>query len=267
MKKRYFISTLLGTIVMLATIAGCGSDSGSPSSSTPDEGNGKTKSYLFVQNASSGTFVSNGDDSYTLTLKGISEQTVYFSDRPQRDAGQVSTKRFVEGSCFNSKNPPNAAIDVMEGNESSDLVVVELLDPRYDAAKKSLQYTVRIIAESNLSTDSFNKRADALLPEEFGAAAVFIDSCPDRTVQCSNYFTYSSDEVIVAGSVNCCQCFDWDTLDCRFKSDCCSFERCQKTCISTYGSDFRSVSDPCGGGWSDNADDWDYMYWRCKGEK
>ena len=51
MKKRYFISTLLGTIVMLATIAGCGSNNGSSSSGTPDEGSGKTKSYLFVQNA------------------------------------------------------------------------------------------------------------------------------------------------------------------------------------------------------------------------
>ena len=195
-------------------------------------------------------------DSYTLTLKGISEQTVYFSDRPQRDAGQVSTKRFVEGSCFNSENPPNAAIDVMEGDESSDLVIVELFDPRYDASEKSLQYTVRIIGESNLSTDSFNKRADALLPEEFGAAAVFIDSCPDWMISCGDADGNSP------GKVVCCSCWSWASLGCDFTDDCCSFERCQNNCKQMFGEDYHYIQ-ACDESWVNNYADWEKALESC----
>src|SRR5436190_13139466 len=46
---------------------------------------------LFVQNASS--FTSDGK---TMTLHRLADATVYFADRPLREAGQVLSRRFVE---------------------------------------------------------------------------------------------------------------------------------------------------------------------------
>ena len=105
MKKNYWIKFLFGIGIILAIVAGCGSDNNDNDSITPDPDDGKTRSFLFVQNAASGTFVSDGTDNYTLTLNGISPQTIYFSDRPVRDAGQVAMQQFLDSGCFNSNNP------------------------------------------------------------------------------------------------------------------------------------------------------------------
>ena len=45
--------------------------------------------FLFVQTASGATL--NG----TLTMTGVAEKTVYFSDRPVRVAGRTSTEEFL----------------------------------------------------------------------------------------------------------------------------------------------------------------------------
>ena len=258
MKKRHSIAILFSFVVVIAAMVGCGSDNDTPSPVVPDDHNGKTKSYLFVQNASSGTFLPDGNGNYTLTLKGISSQTVYFSDRPVRDAGQISTGAFVEGSCFSTQNPPNAAIDVMDGDESSDLVIAELLNPVYDAEAKTLQYTVHIIKDHNLSVDSFSKRRDDSLPESFGAVAVFIDDCPDLTISCANSAHNSP------GKVVCCSCWSWDVVDCDFTKDCCSFERCQNNCKHMYGKDYSYIQ-ACDGSWVNSYEDWENAIDNCVG--
>ena len=77
MKKGHWLKLLLGIGIILAIVAGCGKDSNNDSV-TPDTDNGKTRSYLFVQNAASGTFAGDGDGNYTLTLNGVSPQTHLF---------------------------------------------------------------------------------------------------------------------------------------------------------------------------------------------
>jgi hypothetical protein len=117
--------------------------------------------YMFVQSAHSGSFVPvEGEMNYTLTLEGVSPQTIAFS-----------------GFCFSSENPPNAAIEILEGNESEDVLVVELFDPVYDAANHTLQYNVSVLEMPNHSHAIFNERHDESLPEHFGPAALFIDYC------------------------------------------------------------------------------------------
>ena len=93
-------------------------------------------------------------------------------------------QKFLDGFCFSSENPPNAAIEILEGNESQDVIVVELFDPVYDAANQTLQYNVSILEEPNHSYDIFNERHDESLPENFGPAALFIDDCSDCTLYC-----------------------------------------------------------------------------------
>ena len=143
---------------------------------------------MFVQTAHSGSFVPvEGEDNlYILNLEGVSPQTIAFSDRPERVVEQVAMQKFLDGFCVSSENPPNAAIEVLEGNEEEDVMVVELMHPVYDDANQTLQYNVSILEEPDHSYAIFNERHDQSLPDSFGAVALFIDDCPDCTIFCCN---------------------------------------------------------------------------------
>jgi hypothetical protein len=109
--------------------------------------------YLFVQNASSGSFdgkvltlegvqllfVQNAKDvaleKNSLVLKGVAPQTIFFTDRPERMAGHMTTAYFVDGwgkgeNSF-AADPPNAALSVFGEKEVVD-VVVTLMNPRLE---------------------------------------------------------------------------------------------------------------------------------------
>jgi hypothetical protein len=115
---------------------------------------------LFVQNAEAVVF-----GQVTLTLKGISPMTVFFSDRPVRVAGHFNTKdEFVplwdEGKDSFLKDPPNATVSMYEkGREQLTDVVVKLSKPRL--AGKDLTYDIKVI--------------EGKVPQKGGACSVFID--------------------------------------------------------------------------------------------
>ena len=115
---------------------------------------------LFVQNAEAVVF-GNG----TLTLKGVSPMTVFFSDRPVRIAGHFNTKdEFVplwdEGKDSFLKDPPNATVSMYEkGREQLEDVVVKLSRPRLKG--KDLTYDIKVI--------------EGKAPQKGGACSVFID--------------------------------------------------------------------------------------------
>jgi hypothetical protein len=115
---------------------------------------------LFVQNAEAVVFGQG-----TLTLKGISPMTVFFSDRPVRVAGHFNTKdEFVplwdEGKDSFLKDPPNATVSMYEkGREQLTDVVVKLSKPRL--AGKDLTYDIKVI--------------EGKVPQKGGACSVFID--------------------------------------------------------------------------------------------
>jgi hypothetical protein len=114
---------------------------------------------LAVLNADGATL-----DGNTLTLKGISPNTIVFADRPVHAAGHVLTSHFIrewdEGADSFAKNPPNATISVLskEGDKVDD-AVVELKSPKLDGDKLTFEV---FVLEGGLKT------AD-------GAAALFID--------------------------------------------------------------------------------------------
>jgi hypothetical protein len=115
---------------------------------------------LFVQNAEAVVFGKG-----TLTLKGVSPMTVFFSDRPVRVAGHFNTKdEFVplwdEGKDSFLKDPPNATVSMYEkGREQLTDVVVKLSKPRL--AGKDLTYDIKVI--------------EGKVPQKGGACSVFID--------------------------------------------------------------------------------------------
>src|SRR5579872_158337 len=50
--------------------------------------------YLFILRAKTGVVTKSGDG-YTITLKGMNNNVLYFSDRPVRYAGYSLTSRFL----------------------------------------------------------------------------------------------------------------------------------------------------------------------------
>jgi hypothetical protein len=115
---------------------------------------------LFVQNAKAVVF-----DKGTLTLKGVSPMTVFFSDRPVRIAGHFNTKdEFVplwdEGKDSFLKDPPNATVSIYEkGRDQLQDVVVKLSKPRLKG--EDLTYDIKVI--------------EGKVPKRGGACSVFID--------------------------------------------------------------------------------------------
>jgi hypothetical protein len=117
---------------------------------------------LFVQNARA---VAIDKAKRTLTLKGVSPSTLFFSDRPQRIAGHFHTRDeflplWVEGKDSFLKDPPNGTLSVFEkGKEDLVDVVVKLQNPRMKG--EDLIYDITLISGE--------------LPKAGGPAALFID--------------------------------------------------------------------------------------------
>ena len=104
---------------------------------------GQEVEFLFVQSAKSLTF-----DKATnkVTLEGVSPATVFFSDSPDRIAGNMTTAAFIpfwsKGKDNFASNRPNADISILEGSELRQVVAV-LQDPVLQG--DNLTYTVKIL--------------------------------------------------------------------------------------------------------------------------
>lgn len=104
-------------------------------------------------------------DANKLRLVDVGEQTVYFSDRPNRIAGHIHLDKFVNGwskgdDSF-AENPPNAVLSVYEpGGHQNVTVVVELSAPVMEGG--DLVYKYKII--------------DGEMPTEGSVTSLFIDT-------------------------------------------------------------------------------------------
>jgi hypothetical protein len=116
---------------------------------------------LFVQNAQG---VELGADGRTLTLKGLSPTTLFFSDRPVRIAGHYLTAEYLQfwkaGPDSFLKDPPNATLSVFEkGKDELSDVVLTLRNPRISG--NDLVYDITVISGTP--------------PRTSGPASLFID--------------------------------------------------------------------------------------------
>jgi hypothetical protein len=101
-------------------------------------------------------------DDGQLTLNGIAPTTLYFSDRPNRITGHISTDEFFDtwgdGDDSFASDPPNAVLSIFSEEEVNDVVVV-LKDPALDGDQMS--YQVEIL--------------DGEMPASGGPSSLFID--------------------------------------------------------------------------------------------
>ena len=143
-------------VVCTAMLPGMGLAKGTPAIKQRVE-------LLFVQNSRG---VAINKDQGTLTLKGVSPTTVWFTDRPIRMAGHYNMKEYLatweEGKDTFRSDPPNATLSVFEeGQEDLIDVVVKLQNPRVQG--DDLIYDITLID------------VDARLPKKGGPSSLFID--------------------------------------------------------------------------------------------
>jgi hypothetical protein len=107
--------------------------------------------YLFVQHAEAVTL---GDG--VLTLAGVGEDLLYFSDRPHRIVGRVPLEEFLEswgeGEESFAEVPPNAVLTVKQEKELRDLTVV-LMNPVL--TERSLAYQVEVLDGPQAGSGAF----------------------------------------------------------------------------------------------------------------
>ncbi len=103
----------------------------------------KQADFLFVQTANSMSF---DKSTRKLTLHRVSPITVFFSDRPERIAGNMKTAAFVpfwsEGKNSFLSDPPNADISLIEGGALRQVVAV-LEAPVLKGT--DLSYTIKVL--------------------------------------------------------------------------------------------------------------------------
>ena len=105
-------------------------------------------------------------DDKTLRLVNVGKQTLYFSDRPNRVAGNLTMAAYMDewkagaGPDDFASDPPNATLSVYEpGNPVNALVVVEISRPVVEG--NDLVYNYKLI--------------DGKMPKSGGESALFID--------------------------------------------------------------------------------------------
>ncbi len=196
---KWLIATILLCLALAGTVSGAGLAANKSSecvgcdSGSANMTENKSETFIFIQEASSGSFVNDGSGNYTLTMNDVVPYTTFFADRPGRDVGFAPMDKFLKGFNFGINNPPNAAIILPDENETSDMVVVELTNPQYNITTQTLMYKARQLKEYSFESVWFRdqlSKVDAFIPEKFGTVVLIIDDCtcwPFSNSGCTSY--------------------------------------------------------------------------------
>lgn len=150
------------TAIYALLVAAAVVHSGSASSQAPGADSGGSQMQLMYVQSAEDLRVDAAKS--TLRLVKVNPQTLYFSDRPERVAGNLRLadylKTWKEGRDNFGADPPNATLSVYEpGRADPTLVVVTLTKPVVDGA--DLLYTYKIV--------------EGTMPAKGGATSLFID--------------------------------------------------------------------------------------------
>lgn len=174
--------------------------------------------FLFAQMADAGAWIPSPDedDVFLLTLAGIGNQTMFFSDRPQRIVGTVPTERLFDVLQFTPQNAPNAAIVTHDATGARDVLMVELFDPTLtqslgDDPSTTVTYKARMLdsdAGSNLQEWQSAQQDDRLDPT-FTDVSLYIEDCV-QLIWCNR--DYHSWGPVPGGPIDLC--WNQHELDC-----------------------------------------------------
>ena len=120
----------------------------------------ESEESMFVQTAQG---ISSEDG--TLTLRGITPSTLYFSDRPQRVVGHMATTDFVDlwgvGDNSFETDPPNAVLSFLESGADVPTDAVVVLTAPSLSGDGDLTYSIDVL--------------EGDVPAQTGPVTLFID--------------------------------------------------------------------------------------------
>jgi hypothetical protein len=170
-------TTAEGGNAAAGTLTSGANETTATANATDSDNNMTEANFLFIQSAQSGSVSEVNDTTSVVELNDVSDETIFFSDRPDRIVGSANTTDFIGNWSLGPDNfavdPPNAVLVVDdEIQQRQDYAIIELFNPQYDPEANTLRYD--IIAE-NATTTSID------LPSEFGQSTLVID---DETEEC-----------------------------------------------------------------------------------
>lgn len=142
--------------------------------------------WLFSHTADGGSLVENGDGVYTLTLSGIDEDVVAFTDHPERNAAVLTPDALPEywSRWFPGSDPNGVVVQHGAAGEGSSTVLT-LANPRItgEAPGRSLTFDATLVtAEIPDSLRRLAGEPTATPPSEFDGVSLFIDGASTVTV-------------------------------------------------------------------------------------
>ncbi len=168
----------VAVLALLAAVGIAGAASNGPG--TKALGLPSQASLLFTLNAGAGTMRptdGEGGDQYRLELTGVDGRTVWFADRPRRDAGRLPTERFFGGwgGLGFRDDPPNSALVAKVGHHTRT-VAVELKLRHYDRRDRSAVFDTRLLGSLGGGLVHLNRSLGATPAAHFEAPTLFIDN-------------------------------------------------------------------------------------------
>jgi hypothetical protein len=153
-------------------------DGGSSAAAAQDEAD-----YLFTITGDSGAIEKGAERRLgrrlVVTWDGVSKSTHFFSDRPERKAGRLTTKEFVDSwdERFGD-DPPNAALAAQTPAGEEDVVIVEITKADYSPRRDRLTMTARVIGDDESPFLTALDDDDDNIPSTFDRATLFVDGAP-----------------------------------------------------------------------------------------
>jgi hypothetical protein len=124
----------------------------------------------------------------TLVMEGVDPHAIWFTDRPVRKSGAITTSKlaaeWADGGTFD-KDAPNAALVLHEPKKVddgvTDTLVAEVQDAVYNPENKTFRAQLKVLTDEEADNSEGNLAAhgdnhDVAWPSEAGAVSLFIDS-------------------------------------------------------------------------------------------
>lgn len=177
--RRFGSKRVVAGFVVIAELVGLTIGASTAALAQTDDTTSDEVSYLAVVDAESGKL--DGD---TLTLDGLGNRAVWFTDRPERAAGQYSINEMIE-RFFDEQSSPNAALELAAKDRRGNVTILEISAPKYDLEKDRLTLEASVLDDPATQLDrpdsALNhlvKRHVGKVPKSFGASTLFIDDAP-----------------------------------------------------------------------------------------
>jgi uncharacterized protein YjbI with pentapeptide repeats len=116
---------------------------------------------------------------FVLSLRSVSRNAVWFSDRPARRSGSFPSRGLAEGwRAFGfAADPPNSALTFEDRRGIDHTFILELSHPRYRSKARSLVFDARPVegAKAGNNLREHARVAERPSPRRFGSASLFVD--------------------------------------------------------------------------------------------